>query len=133
MQNFNSCPLHNRKKGESSYGLCPYCHDTVILHCFSHCDLGSPMICGNCAHWIGDCTVGGARHEKYGKCFYCIGNVNAKYHTNCEHYTEREPNEPSYQDWVENRVRELGGKHDSSPNSREKRIQARAEWARAHN
>ena len=133
MQALENCPLHSKKKGESSYGLCPYYPDAVLLHCFSHCDLSSPLKCGNCAHWIGDCTVGGKRHEKYGKCFYCIGNVDAEYRTNCEHYTERKTDEPSYHDWVEARVLELGGKPDSSPESRRLRIQARKEWAAAHN
>lgn len=133
MQAFEHCPLHNRKKGESRNGQCPYFHDTVLLHCFPHCDLSSPLKCGDCAHWVGHCASGDSRHKLYGSCFYCVGTVGSKYKTNCKHYTERKPGEPNHFDWVEARVIELGGKPDSSPESRKLRIQARKEWADAHN
>lgn len=128
MQARENCPHNNGdKKG------CPYYHE-VFGKCFSHCDLKSPLKCGDCAHWIGDCTIDGRpRHKMYGHCFYSISGVGSYFHTNCNHYTERKPDEPNFIDWVEARVVELGGSQDSSIESRKLRIKARDEWARAHN
>lgn len=127
MQNYDSCPVHNGEK----HG-CPY-YDSVFGKCFSHCDLSSPLRCGNCAHWYGICTTNGKRHDKIGNCAHYIGTIGAGFQTNCEHYTERKSNEPNPVDWIETRVIELGGKPDSSPESRKLRIQANKEWIDAHN
>ena len=127
MQAFENCPHNNgNKKG------CPYFYET-FGKCFSHCDLKSSLECGNCAHWLGDCTCGDKRHEICGSCYYVVGGVHSHFHTNCKHYTERKPNEPNYVDWIEARVIELGGSPDSSEKSRVLRKQARKEWERAHN
>lgn len=128
MQAFENCPhTHGNKKG------CPYYHE-IFGKCFSHCDLGSGLKCGDCAHWIGNCTVDGKpRHGLYGHCFHCIGNVRSDFKTNCRHYTKRKDGESNHINWIEARVIELGGSSDSSPESRKLRIQARKEWAAAHN
>lgn len=128
MQAFENCPHnHGDKKG------CPYYHE-AFGKCFSHCNLKSDLKCGDCAHWIGNCTADtNKRHDLYGHCFYCIGGVCSDFKTNCCHYTERKDGEPNYVDWIEARVIELGGSPDSSPESRKIRQQARKEWAEAHN
>ena len=128
MQVFENCPhTHGKKKN------CPYYFE-VFGKCFSHCDLGSNLRCGDCAHWVGNCTVDEKpRHKLHGHCFYCIGGVRSDFRTNCKHYTERRSEEPNYIDWIEARVVELGGLPDNSSESRKLRIQARREWAVTHN
>lgn len=127
MQAFENCPVRNGNKNG-----CPY-FSSISGKCFGHCDLKSDLKCGNCAHWLGDCTTGNNRHEVCGHCYYVIGEVHSHFHTNCPHYTERKQNEPNYVDWIEARAIELGGTPDSSGKSREFRRQARKEWEQAHN
>lgn len=127
MQAFENCPHNNGdKKG------CPYFHET-FGKCFSHCDLKSDLVCGDCAHWLGNCTSGDGRHKICGHCFYVVGEVNSNFRTNCKHHTKRKPNEPNYVDWIEARVIELGGASDGSPENRKLRIQVRKEWQDSHN
>lgn len=128
MQAFENCPHNNgNKKG------CPYYHET-FGKCFSHCDLKSNLKCGDCAHWLGDCTSDpNKRHDLYGHCYYCIGEVHSNFQTNCKHHTKRKQDEPNYVDWIEARVIELGGLPDSSEESRRLRRQARKEWEFSHN
>ena len=113
---------------------CPYFHN-VMGKCFNKCGYpNSPNTCGECAHWLGDYTYNDRqRHKLHGSCFHCVGKISSRYQCNCEHFTKHKPEEPNWYDWVEARVIELGGAHDSSPNSRKLRKQARKEWAEAHN
>ena len=127
MQAFDNCPHNNGdKKG------CPYYYES-FGKCFSHCDLKSNRKCGDCAHWIGNCTSDiSKRHSLYGHCFYCMGGVCSDFKTNCPHYTKRKDGEPNYIDWIEARVIELGGNPEPSLRTRRLRQQAREEWVKLH-
>lgn len=121
------CPKSNKS------GKCPY-YDPIFGKCFHRCGYpNSPHTCGECAHWVGNCTSDpDKRHDKYGSCLYYCGGVASYFKCNCEHFYQRKPGEPNYIDWVESRVIELGGAPDSSPESRELRKQARQEWKNSH-
>lgn len=123
-----ACPnvKMNKKK------QCPFLFER-FGQCFTKCDMDSDKKCGDCAHWLGNCTTGDKRHHLYGHCLYYIGNVAADYLTDCGHWTARKEGEPNYHDWVENRVLELGGSPDSSEKNRAARRQALKEWQVAHN
>lgn len=127
----SNCPVM-KKDAKGKRGKCPY-FNKIFGKCFTYCDVESPRKCGDCAHWLGNCTAReGVRHSICGSCRHVIGIVNAHFHTNCPHYIKRKPGEPWYVDWVEARVLELGGKPDSSPESRAIRRQALREWDAIH-
>lgn len=88
-------------------------------------------VCGDCAHWLGDCKHGG-RHDFQGRCLYAIGRVCSDFPCDCPYYCERKEGELNYVDWVEVRVEKLGGEHDSKPENRALRRQALREWKESH-
>lgn len=127
-----SCPPHN----PDCPGIkkCPY-FLTVLGKCFDRCGYpNSEVTCGQCAHWYGAYTLPDRPRSKgCGFCIYMIGNVSSTYQTNCKHFHPKDPDELSYPDWIEKRVVELGGSHDSEPFSRQCRKQAIKEWKEKHN
>ena len=131
--NCDMCPI---KKMAS--GRCLYSHNK-----FRYGKDGKPLCsykgeikdeprCASCANWQGHRCANG-RHEHFGECYYGIGSRNAYEPVgDCRYYIERKDDDMAWGDWIEMRVEELGAAHDSSPESRKARIQARKDWERNH-
>lgn len=136
--NCDICPIGKRY----NYRRCPYSHHKFRygkrgkLQCDYKGEIKDEPRCGDCAHWQGHLchqNNNNGRHDFFGNCYYKIGLCNAcKPVGDCPHYIERKDGELAHTDWIEQRVGELGGTHDYSPESHELRMQARKEWEDNH-
>ena len=126
------CPRYVQQKQSNFRCKCyRVMHDDVdSSFCFKFCDIKSDHTCGQCVNWVGHASSHG-RHDKFGSCFYQIGNIGAWWPTCCPHFEYRK-NDENYIDWIEQQVYNEYKRNDSSQECREARIRARKKWQEMH-
>ena len=136
------CPkTHHPKGAQPRYivGRAYWCpvHPDYMGKCFTHCNLDSDQICGDCVHWYGHCTTepegqplynSNGRHVMYGSCPFQITGVSASWHNDCPHFYKRPKDfNWAFIDWVEEQVEDTG-LDPASPEARPIRIKMRQKW-----
>lgn len=101
------------------------CEVLFCSTCFKWCDMESEHVCGDCQHWVRDCS-----NSDNGRCFF-YGNVKKTQRVDCPRYRLCEKGSLTWPAWVEKTTKSIAGNDVyetdlSSPEVREARKTARA-------
>ena len=136
------CPKIHHPKGaqpKNAVGRDYWCplYPDFTGKCFSHCNLDSEQVCGDCVHWYGNCTTepqgspkynSNGRHSIFGHCPFQISNVSSTFHNDCPHFRKRpEGFDWAFIDWVEDQLKQ-SGIDLAAPSTRPLRIEMRKKW-----